>query len=423
MEFTASFDGSTKYLTVPDNDGIDVGTGNMTWSWWASINDNSANMVMFSKNANGTYPHYDSYVEDADGSIHVRLEFDASNRYDWKTTGTDYKDGVYRHFVFVTDRANNKPILYIDGVSVTLTAVDSIGDVLTGDISSSADLYIGRSDIGGTPLYFNGSIANFMIFQENLTSTDVTNLYNSATLKQVWEYTSVAIGGSGFSSSSSSRSSSSSSNSSNVSSSSSSSNSSSSNSSSSTLMAFTASFDGSTKYLTVPDSDNIDVGTGDMTWVWWASIEDKGSDMVMFDKNANGTYPHYDSYVEDADGSIHVSLEFDASNRYDWKTNNAVDYKDSTYRQFAWVSNRSGNQPILYIDGINISMISANSAGSVATGDISSSADLYIGRQDIGGTPLYFQGSIANFMIFQEELTLTEINELSGAIKQPWEYN
>jgi hypothetical protein len=388
----------------------------MTWAWWASINNNSADMMMFSKNA-GAFPHYDSYIEDADGSVHVRLELDASNRYDWKTTGTDYRDGVYRHFVFVTDRASNKPILYINGTSVTLTDSSSAGSIATGDISNSADLHIGRQDVGGTENWFNGSLANFMIFQENLTTTDVTNLYNSATMKQAWEFTEAVEGGMVFSSSSSSVSSVSSS------SSSVSSVSSMSSSSSSTLMIFTASFDGSTKYLTVPDSDNIDVGTGDMTWVWWASIENKGSDMVMFDKNANGAYPHYDSYVEDADGSIHVSLEFDASNRYDWKTNNAVDYKDNTYRQFAWVSNRSGNQPVLYIDGININMISANSTGSVVTGDISSSADLYIGRQDIGGTPLYFQGSIANFMIFQEELTLTEINELSGAIKQPWEYN
>ena len=158
-----------------------------------------------------------------------------------------------------------------------------------------------------------------------------------------------------------------------------------------------------------------------MTWVWFASTSGNSDDMVMFSKNA-GSFPHYDCYIEDADGTVHCRLELDGSNRYDWKTNNATDYKDSTYHQYAWVTNRGADQPILYIDGISIPMVDFSSAGSITVGDISNGADLFIGRQDVGGTELSFNGSMANFMVFQEELSVGEINALSGIMKQPWEY-
>lgn len=175
---TFGLNGTNEYMTIADSSSIDVGTGDATFHIVAAINNNGSTQMIFSKGAGG-YPNYDFYI-DSSGVIYCRLELNASNHYNYTTDGVvDYSDGVFRSFIWDTNRAANQPILYVNGVSVTMVLAASSGTVATGDISSAGALNIGRRDLGGSNLYANGAITEFFKFNKSLSASEALNLHNS----------------------------------------------------------------------------------------------------------------------------------------------------------------------------------------------------------------------------------------------------
>lgn len=177
-------------------------------------------------------------------------------------------------------------------------------------------------------------------------------------------------------------------------------------------------FNGTDKYGTIANSAGANVGTGDATFYLAAAIVKNGATQMMFNKGA-GSYPNYDFYIDNS-GVIYCRLEVNASNNYAWITNDSADYADGVFRSYTWDTNRANNQPILYINGVSVPMVSANSSGTVATGDITTSAPLNIGRRDLAGQYLYMSGSMTEFFKFNRSLTAEEALNLHNLGVRPY---
>jgi hypothetical protein len=106
-----------------------------------------------------------SLVYYSSGELGFSGYFAASN-----FTGTTVlSTGVWSHVAFTI--SGSTVTLYING------AFEASGTVTLNSYSSTTG-YIGRTEYTGTNEHFNGSIDQVRIFNKNVTSTEITTLYN-----------------------------------------------------------------------------------------------------------------------------------------------------------------------------------------------------------------------------------------------------
>ena len=140
--------------------------------------------LWFNKNANGNYLLFDLL----EGSSRIALQSYQANRlyiyinnrnYNVSTTAAN---GDWHNIILVFDGSGaanaDKLKLYFNGSNIT-------GGTYSGNVPASVGAFTSSmtSNIGRTPstAYFNGSMSNASIWNTALTSTQVTELYNSGT--------------------------------------------------------------------------------------------------------------------------------------------------------------------------------------------------------------------------------------------------
>ncbi len=159
------------------------------------------------------------------------------------------------------------------------------------------------------------------------------------------------------------------------------------------------SFNGSTGYVSAPDSSYLDFGTGDFSVSFWcyrtASGYQGGSYLV---KGPYGTpgIESYDGgfYVNTVNGNLaHISL----SPSYNvWENHVLVVTQSSTPHILHYINgvlNQTG-----YVDG-------------GASGSINSTSGLIIGKSSAGGVNRYYIGLMGSIYIYSKALTQNEINQ------------
>ncbi|MBL7130493.1 MAG: VCBS repeat-containing protein [Candidatus Omnitrophica bacterium] len=143
------FDGDGDYLSIPDSNDWDYGSGDFTIDFWVRFNDTASENYF-----------YDQYTSPTDS---IRFSLSPTNNiiFRAKTGGVNdayyvynwsYSSGVWSHLALV--RNGTSLLLFIDGTLVTWTFIyDAIGNNILPDIS--ADLEIGK--------YLNGWLDEFRI--------------------------------------------------------------------------------------------------------------------------------------------------------------------------------------------------------------------------------------------------------------------
>ena len=113
----------------------------------------------------------------ATGAVRAEFRVADSNRVRITCNCTDHADGAWHHLCITKDNTSNGSgvKIYLDG-SLDTSTINN--DTLTSTITNTGDLYVGASKNGGTPR-FKGNIDEVALFDTELTSTDVTNLYNN----------------------------------------------------------------------------------------------------------------------------------------------------------------------------------------------------------------------------------------------------
>lgn len=177
----------------------------------------------------------------------------------------------------------------------------------------------------------------------------------------------------------------------------------------------TLNFDGSS-FLT--SSNTLDVGTGDLSLECWVKFDSSGtgSNQMLMARVAGGG-SDWQLFLLNSTGVI--KMDFNVGPSSSWETNNAVNYKDDTLHHIVAVLERGAANALIYIDGVSIPV---TGSGSIPTGSMAPTGELYIGNRQYGGT-LRFKGDMAKAVVYHGALSASDVTNLyaAGSITQSWE--
>jgi len=172
------FDGTNDYLTRSPISGLET-TGSV--SAWVKLDSMSANGFIFQiREEEGTNNQIILLWNNASGVIRGNVKFNGTTNVVDSGSGLE-NDGNWHHVALTwmsgsKTSALNVTKIYIDGSE---TDSDAIGNTWNG---TAGELVIGRNGIQSNA-YFNGHINDVAIFDDALTSSEVSAIYNSGSPK------------------------------------------------------------------------------------------------------------------------------------------------------------------------------------------------------------------------------------------------
>lgn len=168
----AAYFGGSAYFTVADNALLEP-TNAISIGGWVYISSTSSFQMILAKGENaGDTRSYEMRCYSTTTQIEVQMRTGGGSYTQARTT-TAIGTGVWKHVIFTRNGSTQK--IYIDGVSDTLAV--NITQTTNIDYSTD-DLWIGQRNGG---LRFNGRLDMIGIWDVELTSAEVTELYNSGT--------------------------------------------------------------------------------------------------------------------------------------------------------------------------------------------------------------------------------------------------
>lgn len=160
----ALFNGISSYISTPTGSRI---TANGTISCWFKTTSTATYQEIF---GNETANEYHRVAMTATGQIYVYILTGGVEKVNLTSTQT-YRDGLWHHLVMRWGIGGMK--IYVDGVNILSSADTSYGNGTVG-------IQIGVNyNVGTRVWYFNGNIDEFGFWSRALTSTEITQLYNS----------------------------------------------------------------------------------------------------------------------------------------------------------------------------------------------------------------------------------------------------
>lgn len=165
----AVYNGSA-YHTIADNSAIKP-TSDISISLWVNITSTSSYQMLLAKGENaGDTRSYEIRCFSTTTKIEVQMRTGGGSYVSFRST-TAIGTGTWKHIVITRTGATNK--IYIDGVSDTLES----NTTQTTSIDYNSDsLWFGQRNGG---FRFNGKLDEIGIWNVALSSTEVSELYNS----------------------------------------------------------------------------------------------------------------------------------------------------------------------------------------------------------------------------------------------------
>ncbi len=163
-----SCNGSDGFFAVPDADALDIGFGDLTLDLWVRP-DSSSGLRALVEKADGSGRGYGLYLLDGN-EVAFRLD-DGSGSSQWTAIGA-LAIGSYRHLTVTVDRsATDGGRFYLDGLLAGVFDPTS----RSGDLTNTADLYLGHGLIGSSS-YFQGALDEIELFDRRLAAFEVARL-------------------------------------------------------------------------------------------------------------------------------------------------------------------------------------------------------------------------------------------------------
>lgn len=162
---TFVFDGSGDYIDTNQS----IASENFSICIWFQTQTAGINMLI-SKETNAGWPwNYRMWLNNGQLVADVAQSGAAFSSL---TDNSNYKNGAWQFAVFT--RTDSNWYLYKNGVQVQTKADD-----LTGSISNSQEVWIGRSNYLGGSYDFTGKISEVLIYNKALTASEVTQNFNA----------------------------------------------------------------------------------------------------------------------------------------------------------------------------------------------------------------------------------------------------
>jgi YD repeat-containing protein len=152
------FDGTGDYIYTNDSADWNFGSGDWTIEFWMKLNVTNTYQTMFSQCQNSNNRQQVYYYGGLNGSIRF-IARNTSGIITYFYTGP-WTPGTNWHHI-VIERNGNTPLIFIDGVSQTVTEHTTISGKTLPDYS--AQLHIGWSNDAAYPYYFNGWLDEYRI--------------------------------------------------------------------------------------------------------------------------------------------------------------------------------------------------------------------------------------------------------------------
>lgn len=167
----AYFNGSA-YFTVADNALLEP-TNAISFGGWVYISSTSSFQMLMAKGENaGDTRSYELRCNGTTTKMEVQMRVGGGSFTAARST-TAIGTGVWKHVIFTRNGTTQK--IYIDGVSDTLESnVTNAADI---DYNTD-DLWIGQRNGG---LRFNGRLDMWGLWDVELSSSEVSELYNTGT--------------------------------------------------------------------------------------------------------------------------------------------------------------------------------------------------------------------------------------------------
>ena len=176
-----SFDGVNDYVDLGNNLDFD-GSTPFSFNVWINPTALQAASIISKQDGSPKYTGYRLNIT-ANGQIQFLLidDYSTNNRLTVQTSTSMFPYGVFSMITVTYDGSKNTSgiKIYVNGISKSFSSFNNF----TGSSSNTIS-----SKIGSFPLnsyyYFNGIIDDLSVFNKQLTSTEVTELYNSGSGKQ-----------------------------------------------------------------------------------------------------------------------------------------------------------------------------------------------------------------------------------------------
>jgi hypothetical protein len=184
FDLAGAFNGVSSFINLGQQDQF--ANSQVSFSTWInpSVFTNGSTVILASTNG-GSFAEDDFalYFRDDNVNGYIGTEVGQnSSIYEAKyTTTTAIPINAWTHIVltFDTTLGTNITKVFINGVQQSLTSTYPPGGTFSGSIlNSTLNLNIGKRNISGSELYFNGSIDQVRIFNKALSAGEVTTLYN-----------------------------------------------------------------------------------------------------------------------------------------------------------------------------------------------------------------------------------------------------
>ena len=176
-QYSVSFDGSDDYMSISDADIFSMGNGSGTdnafsISAWFNADDISA-FYFATKDASG---NREWSFRTVSSQLHF-FAFGTGGGYIGRKYSTNLSTGQWYHAVVTYDasKASSGIKLYLNGTRAD--DADYASGTFTASKNTSTEVRVGGLEIG--PAYSNGKVDEVAIFNTELSSSDITAIYNS----------------------------------------------------------------------------------------------------------------------------------------------------------------------------------------------------------------------------------------------------
>lgn len=164
------FNGTSEYVTIPNTIGIGSG---FSFSFWARTSDLTVDQRAITSwsttTANQSFVIWMDTGGTADGWAFILKS--GSTTFSIGTDDASATANTWQHVVATWNGGTDMKI-YVDG-----SLTDSSSSY-SGTLNARANIRVGRMDLA-TPTYYNGEIDEVGVWSRELTSDEVTSLYNS----------------------------------------------------------------------------------------------------------------------------------------------------------------------------------------------------------------------------------------------------
>ena len=174
-EYSLDFEGEDEYVSIPDDNSLDVGTGNFTISGWVKLNLGlgTQQVIYYHRNTSGQTAGVYLSVDDGADRVRMLLVGGTSGVTEVVGASDSINGDTWHHIVTTVDRAATQCKLYLDGaLHKTDNSIATVG-TLTADV----DVHIGA--ISASSNLLRGKIDEVAIWDVALDADAVSAIYNS----------------------------------------------------------------------------------------------------------------------------------------------------------------------------------------------------------------------------------------------------